>query len=274
VYYGVREFLSDPDDALKCGLSDTTVAGKRVVVQGFGNVGFWAAKFFHQAGAKVIGIAEHNGAVFNKDGIDPDALLTYKQEKGTLIGFPGSTAIRNSIEALFLECDILIPAASEQQLHKGNVRQIKAKVIAEAANGPVTPAAEEYLLSQHKMIIPDLLLNAGGVTVSYFEWLKNLSHVRFGRINRKWEEHGKKQLVEFVEKQMGRSLTDDARSAIVAGADEEKLVHSGLEDTMINAVSETRTTARAKKVDFRTAAYVNAINKIAATTKGSGVMFQ
>jgi len=163
-----------------------------------------------------------------------------------LLGFPGSTAITNSIEALFLDCDILVPAASEMQIHRNNCDFIKAKVIAEAANGPVTVGAEEHLLKQNKMIIPDLLLNAGGVTVSYFEWLKNLSHVRFGRINKKWEEHGKNQLVEFVETEMGRRLSPEAKQAIVSGADEEMLVHSGLEDTMINAVKETRNTARAK----------------------------
>ena len=163
-----------------------------------------------------------------------------------MLGFPGSTAITNSIEALFLDCDILVPAASEMQIHRNNCDFIKAKVIAEAANGPVTVGAEEHLLKQNKMIIPDLLLNAGGVTVSYFEWLKNLSHVRFGRINKKWEEHGKNQLVEFVETEMGRRLSPEAKQAIVSGADEEMLVHSGLEDTMINAVKETRNTARAK----------------------------
>jgi len=273
VYYGVREFMSDEKDMAKLGL-DTEIKGKKVAIQGFGNVGFWAAKFFHEAGAKIVGIGEWDVAITNENGIDPDKLLTYMQEKGTINGFPGTKTLTPSNLVLGLDCDILIPAASEQQINKSNMRSIKAKIIAEAANGPVTAAAHDYLVTQGKMIIPDLMLNAGGVTVSYFEWLKNLSHVRFGRINKKWEEHGKKQLVDFIEKQVGTKLTKDARQALIEGADEEKLMHSGLEDTMINASRETRMTSRAKNIDFRTAAYVNAINKIAATMKGAGSLFE
>jgi glutamate dehydrogenase (NAD(P)+) len=274
VYYGTREFLNHEEDCKRAGLSEPGIAGKTVVIQGFGNVGSWAAKYFHQAGAKVIAVLEHNGAIYNPDGLgDPEELLRFKESKGTLIGFPGAQKIAVAEEALYLDCDILIPAAAEQQIHKDNADKIRAKVIAEGANGPITAAAEAILLKKNVLILPDLLLNAGGVTVSYFEWLKNLSHVRFGRLNKKWEEHGKARIVDFLEERLGKSLTDAERALIIAGGDEESLVHSGLEDTMINAVAETIATSKEKNVDYRTAAFINAIRKIASASRGAGYMF-
>lgn len=274
VYYGIREFLKREPEMTKVGLT-TGVEGKTVILQGFGNVGYWAAKYLHQAGAKIIGVAEVNGAVYNSQGFDPEELHKYRLENRTLMGFPkAEKEIHDSPLALTWECDVLIPAASEQQIHKGNAEDIQAKVIAEAANGPVTPTAHDILTKKNKIVIPDLLLNAGGVTVSYFEWLKNLSHVRYGRINKKWEEHGKKKLLDFIEESLDVPLSAEKRAFISAGADEETLIHSGLEDTMINAVDETFVTAQKHDIDYRTAAFVNSIEKIYNSTKGTGFMFQ
>lgn len=171
------------------------------------------------------------------------------------------------------DCDVLIPAALERQIGLRNAANVKAKIIGEAANGPLTPGAHEALEANGKVVIPDLLLNAGGVTVSYFEWLKNLSHVRFGRMNKKWDERARSKVVALVEENAGRALTEAERKAIVHGAEEADLIYSGLEDTMIQACQETRQTAELKKVDFRTAAYINAIQKIAAVYEGSGMLF-
>jgi len=273
VYYGIREFLSYEEVLQKTGLTPG-IRGKRIVIQGFGNVGYWAAKFFEESGAKIIGVAEFNGAVYNPEGMNVDALLKYKLQHGTFLNFPGAQNIEDSIRALELDCDILIPAALEKQIHIGNAHNIKAKIIAEAANGPMTPKGDEVLLQKgNVVIIPDLLLNAGGVTVSYFEWLKNLSHVRFGRLNKKWEESSKRMLLDFIEQTVNRKLGESERNLVIHGADEVDIVRSGLDDTMTNACAETRKTAQEKNTDFRTAALYNAIMKIKAVYESSGSLF-
>ncbi|KAF9581009.1 glutamate dehydrogenase [Lunasporangiospora selenospora] len=269
VYYGVREFLQFPEVQKMTGL-DGEIAGKTVIVQGFGNVGYWAAKFFENNGAKIVGIAEHDVAAYDPNGLDIEEIFKYRTQKGTFRGFGNAEILDNPIAVMERECDILIPAALERQIGLKNVKGIKAKVIGEAANGPITPAAHDYLVSQGKVVIPDLLLNAGGVTVSYFEWLKNLSHVRFGRMSRKWEESGKSKLLSLVEQNAGRVLTPQERRAVIHGAEEHELVYSGLEDTMIGACEAT---AAIKNCDFRTAAMANAIQKIATVTEQSGKMF-
>ncbi|KAJ1909414.1 NADP-dependent glutamate dehydrogenase, partial [Coemansia sp. S17] len=160
-----------------------------------------------------------------------------------------------------------------RQIGMRNAHKIRAKLIGEAANGPVTPAADEVLRNNGAVIIPDLLLNAGGVCVSYFEWAKNLSHLRFGRMNKRWDERSKEQLLSLVEGNAGHPLTEVERRQLIHGAEEHELVYSGLEDTMIVACNETRQTANAKNIDYRTAALANSINKIAASLAGSGSIF-
>lgn len=272
VFYGIREFLTYDEVLQKTGLTPG-IRGKKIVIQGFGNVGYWGAKFFEQAGAKVVAVAEVNGAVYNPEGLNVDALLKYKLQHGTFIDFPGAQNIHDSSAALELECDILIPAALEKQIHVGNAHKIKAKIIGEAANGPMTPRGDQILLDKGVVIIPDLLLNAGGVTVSYFEWLKNLSHVRFGRLNKKWEESSKRMLVDFIENTVNRKLGDAERNLVIHGADEVDIVRSGLDDTMTNACAETRKSAMEKNTDYRTAALYNAIMKIKAVYESSGNLF-
>ncbi|KAJ3363798.1 glutamate dehydrogenase [Allomyces javanicus] len=272
VYYGVREFLTFPEiqaaTGITNGLKDT-----KIIIQGFGNVGYWAAKFFERNGAKIIGVAEREGGIFNENGLSVEALLQHRKQTGTFEGFADGTFTNDGKALLEAECDILIPAALEGQITTANASRIKAKIIGEAANGPVTPGAHDILVKKGVTIIPDLYLNAGGVTVSYFEWLKNLSHVRFGRLNKKWDEQGKQRLVELVEKEAGRNLTESERRNIIHGAEEHELVYSGLEDTMISAARETHATAVKNGVDHRTAAFLNAIHKISAVYEGSGMLF-
>ncbi|KAI8870847.1 glutamate dehydrogenase [Ramicandelaber brevisporus] len=273
VFYGVREFLTFPEIQKATGLSGQ-MEGTTVAIQGFGNVGFWAAKFFESNGAKVIAIGERDVGAYDPNGLNIDQLFNFRKETGSFKGFPGIKVLDNPLSVLEVECDVLIPAALERQIGLRNVDRIKAKIIGEAANGPTTPAAHEKLVKRGVPVIPDLLLNAGGVCVSYFEWLKNHSHVRFGRMNRRWDEQGKSRLLALVEQNAGRKLTDAERRQVIHGAEEHELVYSGLEDTMIAACAETRATALEKNInDYRAAAMVNAINKIATVYEGTGAMF-
>eukprot|EP00455_Lapot_gusevi_P032219 TRINITY_DN350_c0_g2_i5.p1 TRINITY_DN350_c0_g2~~TRINITY_DN350_c0_g2_i5.p1 ORF type:complete len:509 (+),score=241.23 TRINITY_DN350_c0_g2_i5:50-1528(+) len=263
VYYGLRELLSKADVMEKIGLTPG-VEGKRVVVQGFGNVGTHSAKFFHDNGAKVVAVVERDCYVYNPEGLDVNQLLQYHKTMKTLKHFPGAeTIVSNHMEGLELPCDILIPAAMEQQVTAKNADRIQAKIIGEAANGPVTPGAEAILEKKGVLVVPDLFLNAGGVVVSYFEWLKNLSHVRFGRLSRRFDERRGLSVVRALERLHGVSLPEKERDQIVHGATEADFAYSGLEDTMINALNEILTTSKELKCNYRTAAYVNAINKIA-----------
>ncbi|EIE80124.1 hypothetical protein RO3G_04829 [Rhizopus delemar RA 99-880] len=273
VYYGIREFLGYREVQKKTGVSDK-LENTTVVIQGFGNVGYHAAKFFEENGAKIVGVGERDCAIYDRKGLNVENLYEYHRANKTFRGYSESAQIIDQpSKILETECDILIPAALERQIGLRNVSNIKAKIIGEAANGPLTPAAHEILEKAGKVVIPDLLLNAGGVTVSYFEWLKNLSHVRFGRMNKKWDERARSKVLALVEENAGRPLTEAERKAIVHGAEEADLVYSGLEDTMIQACQETRQTAELKNVDYRTAAYINAIQKIAAVYEGSGMLF-
>lgn len=251
------------------------IQDQKIIIQGFGNVGYWAAKFFIMNGAKIVGIGERDVAVYNPEGLDIDALDRYRKKTGGFAGYPDAEIVPESAKILEYDCDILIPAALELQIHTGNVDKIKARMIGEAANGPITPKAHDILVKKGVAIIPDLLLNAGefvfiwvvivfrrvsrkslliislksligGVTVSYFEWLKNLSHVRFGRMTKKWDESSKSRLVSMVEEATGRKLSDSERRRISKGGEESELVYSGLEDTMVNACMETRMTAAEK----------------------------
>ena len=272
VFYGVREFLKYPEVQRKTGLTGE-IRDKTVIIQGFGNVGYWSAKFFNQHGALVIAVTEREGAVVDENGLSIDELFEYRKRHGTFKDFPGAIFMPDSSKVLELNCDILIPAALEKQINRKNADRIKAKIIGEGANGPTTPYADELLTERGVVIVPDLLLNAGGVTVSYFEWLKNLSHVRFNRLNKKWEENSKAILLDILESYASRKLTDTDKMRAIHGADEHEIVYSGLEDTMVQACGETRKTALAKNLDYRTAAFYNAITKIAQTLEESGTIF-
>lgn len=271
VFYGIREFCNQAEDMKKLGL-ETGLEGKTVVVQGFGNVGYWSAKFFQDAGAIVVGIAEYDGTVYNQKGLDVDALSKHVKATGSVKKFKGSKTLPSDA-GLELECDILIPAAIESVIHKGNAKNIKTKIIGEAANGPITPAGEKILLKKKIAILPDTFLNAGGVTVSYFEWLKNLSHVRFGRMDKRFHENSTTRMLDTVEEITNKKVSVKHRKEVVRGADEVDLVYSGLEETMINAFHEIRETFKRKKdiKDMRTAAFVVSLDKIAKSYLSLGI---
>lgn len=271
VFFGIREACTHSEDMRRLGLG-TGLEGKTVVVQGLGNVGYHAAKFLQDGGAVITGLAEVEGAIYDANGFDVDEVMEYRKDRGSLVGYPGAKDIAPSSAALELECDILVPAALEGQITMKNVDRIRAKIIAEAANGPVTADAAESLVSRgNVMILPDLYLNAGGVTVSYFEWLRNLSHVRFGRMSKRFEQTAQQRLIHAVEDMTGQQFARDVIDSVVHGADEIDLVNSGLEETMIGAYNEVREIRNQHKTDLRTAAFVSAINKVAVSYLEMGI---
>jgi glutamate dehydrogenase (NAD(P)+) len=272
VFYGIREACSQAEDMKAIGLT-TGLAGKTVVVQGFGNVGYHSAKFFHEAGAKVIAIGELACSLYNPDGLDIEAIDRHRQETGSILGAPNAKQLASNESVLELECDILIPAALENVLTSENAARIKTKIIGEAANGPTTADANAILQAKGVLIVPDAFLNAGGVTVSYFEWLKNLSHVRFGRLEKRFEESAFRRLLTAVEQATEQKFNQETIQAYSRGADETDLVRSGLEETMSGAYQEIRIIQKrlGSKVDLRTAAFVSAIDKIATCYAELGI---
>ena len=272
VFFGTREVVSVAEDMKALGLS-AGLDGKRVVIQGLGNVGRHAAQFFAQGGAVIVGLAEAEGAIANPKGIDVAKVLAWRDERKTFKDFPGATALARREDALELECDILIPAALERQITEENAPRIKAKIVVEAANGPTTQEADAILAQRKVMVVPDAFINAGGVTVSYFEWVKNLGHVRFGRMQKRFEQGAFERMLGAVEGVTGRSFSPEQREALTHGAGEEDLVNSGLEETMIGAYHPIRETWRRHggKADLRTAAMIVAIDKIALSYEQLGI---
>lgn len=272
VFYGIREVCNMREVMDRLGMK-LGVEGKRVVVQGLGNVGYHTAKFFEEAGAKIIGLAEYEGAVYNTNGLDVDEVFKHRQKTKSILNFPGALNFNTTAEALEMECDILIPAALENVIDGENAPRVKAKIIGEAANGPLTPEADEIFIKNNVVVIPDMYLNAGGVTVSYFEWLKNLSHVRHGRMEKKFTENLNEQLLAKMESLTGKTISPEDREAIIHGPDEVDLVRSGLEETMIGATREIMDCWHKNKAipDMRTAAYVVAIDKVATSYAELGI---
>ena len=270
VYYGIREVCSRADDMRLLGL-DPGIEGKTVVIQGIGNVGYHAARFLEEAGAIIVGIAEREGAIFSDRGLVLEDVVAHRAETGSILDFPGAKNLPDRSAALELECDILVPAALENQITAANADRIRAKIVAEAANGPVTADASETLLARGCLLIPDLYLNAGGVIVSYFEWVKNLSHVRFGRMGKRYEQASFGRILRAVEDLTERRFDGATLEALTVGAGELELVNSGLEETMINAYAEIRELSQRHKTDLRSAAYINSIEKIARVYLERGI---
>lgn len=273
VYYGIREFFKYKEDVKAIGLTPG-ISGKTMVIQGLGNVGSFTGKISqNEGGAIIIAVSEYEGAIFNRDGIDIGDLIKFRKETGSILGFPGSTTLESREVALELECDVLVPAALENVINASNAHKIKAKVIAEAANGPISADAEEVLLNKGVVILPDMYINAGGVTVSYFEWLKNLSHMRFGRMEKRFNSNTYENLVAMVEQMTGKTVGSAERIFLTRGADEIDLVRSGLEETMVIAYEQIREVYKRKRgvKDLRTAAFVSALNKIASDYLALGI---
>jgi glutamate dehydrogenase (NAD(P)+) len=272
VVFALAEACAQPDDMKRLGLS-TGLDGKRVVIQGLGNVGRYAAKYCREYGARVIAFAVPEGAIVNVGGLDEDAVIEHRTRTGSVRGFPGSTFVPHGIDALELDCDVLIPAALEGQLTEENAPRVQAKIVVEGANGPVTAGGDEVFRAKGTLVIPDIYANAGGVTVSYFEWLKNLFHVRFGRMERRLQSAAGLRLLEAIEQTTGRAFTDHERATLAKGPDEMSIVNSGLEETMVVAYQEIRESLRRQPAleDLRTAAFFNAINKVAQSYLELGV---
>jgi glutamate dehydrogenase (NAD(P)+) len=272
VFFGIREVCNMPDVMSKLGLT-TGVEGKTVIVQGLGNVGYHSAKFFREHGSKVIAIAEYEGAIFNANGLNEEEVFQHRKATGSILNFPGATNIAKSTDALEIECDILIPAALENVINGDNAERVKAKIIGEAANGPLTPEADEIFAKKGVLVVPDMYLNAGGVTVSYFEWLKNLSHVRYGRMEKRFTENLNTHILTQMEELTGKKVSDAERNFILHGPEEVDLVHSGLEESMIAATREIMAIWKENPSipDMRTAAYVCAINKVGTSYTELGI---
>jgi glutamate dehydrogenase (NAD(P)+) len=272
VFFGIREALADADLARNHGLTPG-LTGKRVVVQGLGNVGYSAARFLQEGGAVLVGLAEYEGAIANPDGLDLESVVRHRKETRRITGFPGARDLPSSAAALELECDVLVPAAIENVITGDNAGRVRARCVAEAANGPTTADADEILRSRGVLVLPDIYLNAGGVTVSYFEWLKNLSHVRFGRMAKRFEELSARGMVHAIESAAGKELSEADRKRLIRGPEEEDLVNSGLEETMISALHQIRSiqTANPRIPDLRTAAFASAIEKIARSYLELGI---
>jgi len=278
VQYAIREFFREPLDIAKAGLKGG-IDGKRIIIQGLGNVGYHAAKFLSQEdGAIITAVIERDGALLSDQGLNIDELRDWIAQNGGVKGFPGATYHENGSALLEAECDILIPAALEGVIHKDNAANIKASLIVEAANGPVTSGADEILRKKGCVIIPDMYANAGGVTVSYFEWVKNLSHIRFGRMQRREQEARNEMVIHELERlsdAMGDKwdLSHDFRTKYLKGAGELELVRSGLDDTMRAALQSMRALwhEREAVTDLRMAAYLVSIEKIAASYKAKGL---
>lgn len=272
VYLGIRSCLEQADEMKRIGLKPG-VAGKRFILQGLGNVGYHAAaNLINQGNAVMVGVAEREGGVYCENGLDLEALVEHRAATGSILGFPGAIDVADRAAVLEMDCDILVPAALENQIHGTNAARIKAKIIAEAANGPVTTSGEKILQERGIMMIPDIFLNSGGVTVSYFEWLKNRAGVSFDRMISRHEEIVKREIVDAMEGLVGQSLSPERRKVIIHGPNEETLVTAALEETMTRAYARIHKFWKKRDLpDMRTAAFLLAIERVADSYAHHGI---
>ncbi|MBL4783053.1 MAG: Glu/Leu/Phe/Val dehydrogenase [Porticoccaceae bacterium] len=273
VVYVLREFFRHPDAVADAGFK-SGLGGKRVVIQGLGNVGFHAAKLLQEEDECLItGIIEKDGALVKESGLDIQHIRDYIVEHKTITGYPDASHVADGKSLLAMDCDILIPAAMEGQITPDNAEAIKANLIVEAANGPITFEADEILRQRGVTILPDAYVNAGGVTVSYFEWVRNLAHIRFGRMERRYDEMRGSHMLSALKSMTQQPIPEWIQKELVQGADELDLVRSGLDDTMRLSFQQIKAVldSNDKVNDYRTASYVVAIDKISRSYLDIGV---
>ena len=265
VVYALRELFRHPATLKSAGV-EGPLENKRIAIQGFGNVGFHTADILHREdGCRIVAVGEWDGTAYDPKGLDIPALARHHRKTGSIKGFPGAKTLASGTDSLEVDCDILIPAALENQITLANANRVRARVVAEAANGPTTPGAEKILLDKGVLILPDIYMNSGGVTVSYFEWTKNISHMRYGRLEKRLEANFRGTLLDSIENLVDKPFAERVRRDILRGIGEEDLVNSGLEETTISAyleIDEMRRRHRGVR-DLRTAAFMVAITKVA-----------
>ncbi len=266
VFYGIREACENREDMRNLDL-ERGIEDKTFIIQGLGKVGSSAAKFLIEGGAVLVGVAEIEGSIYNSEGIDLENLMAFRQATGSIMDFEDDKNLKDRAAALEKPCDILIPAALQNQITAKNAPRVQTKILSESANGPTTTEAHKILTEKGTLIIPDSFLNAGGVTVSYFEWLRNLSHVRFGRLQKRQQEESYRTILKEIQNISDRSFSEEELKELAHGASELDLVNSGLEETMIEAYNTTNELRKKHDIDMRDAAFLNAIQKI-------GVIYQ
>jgi glutamate dehydrogenase (NAD(P)+) len=285
VFHGIDIFMNDRETMIKLDMKPG-IEGKTFIMEGFGNVGYHTARHLKKKSGVMVGVREWDGQLWNPNGIDPVALGDYKLAHGTINGFPGAESVPLDDSIITREADILCPCACEKTISADNAKDIKAKVIAEGANGPITPKGHEILVANGRMVLPDLYMNAGGVTVSYFEWLKNLNHVSYGRLLFKYQEEANLDLLDSVQKSLEDKFGSPGTRAHIPivptkafqekihGASEKDIVQSGLEYTMERAGHRILDIAKEYDLglDFRTAAFISSIEKIFTTYNEAGLM--
>ncbi len=258
----LKEFFRHSNELTKHSI-DGTLSDQTIIIQGFGNVGINSAKALYDNGARIIGVAEREGGIFSEDGIDIYQLEKYQSEKQTILNFPNTQNVKKSIDLLSYKCDILIPAALEGVITLNNADTIQAKIICEGANGPITYRANKKLLEKKKVIIPDIYANAGGVTVSYFEWIRNTSHIRMGRLNKRYEEDRGEAIIKAIQSISDKNIPKNLIKQLVHGANEEDIIASGLEDTMRTSFQDMLENKEKYDLDsYRMSAYAVALKKI------------
>jgi glutamate dehydrogenase (NAD(P)+) len=272
VQYAVREYFRHEDDLARSGLGPR-LAGNRLIVQGLGNVGYHAAKLLSEEdGCRVVGVIERDGAVWSDDGLPIEYLKQHLSKTGGVAGFADAEFVADGASVLTRDCDLLIPAATERTIHQGNAAQIRAKLIVEAANGPTTFDADKILRDRGIVVLPDLYVNAGGVVVSYFEWVKNLTHIPFGLMERRHSEASRQLLARSLEAMTGAAFPLESAGLFLRGAKEIDLVRSGLDDIMRSAYGQIKTVwSTAGIPDLRTAAYAIAIRRCAEAYGAIGI---
>jgi glutamate dehydrogenase (NAD(P)+) len=268
----IREYLRHKQLYTRAKLKPT-ISENKIIIQGFGKVGkSLAIELFTRDQAKIIAIGEYDGYLYNEQGIDIPSVVKHFDKTKSLKNFKGAKFIDKPDEVLTLSCDILIPAALESVINMRNVERIRAKLIVEAANGPVTYNADEFLNKKGIDVLPDIYVNSGGVVVSYFEWVKNITHVRFGRLQRRYEENKMNEVINAIEDATGRMIPEKYKGAIIEGVKEVDLVNSGLEDVMRETFKEILNNLKIlKKSSLRTAAYAIALNKLKQYHEDMGV---